>query len=158
MRILVTVSPLMYREAIALSIHDHRPDSEVLLAPPRPTDVRTVRFGPHVLVHDAEGAGPSPALAGGVVCRVEVLYTDSMVARVSTAGGGSYTIEDARMDDLLAIVDEAEGLASGPAPEGEAGAGRGRPGPRASRGGPSPPIPLRPPPRGLPPRRRSPRW
>ena len=109
-RIVVTVSPLMYREVIALSIHDRRPYSEVLLAPPWPTDVRTVRFGPHVLVHDAEGAGPSPALAGGVVCLVEVLYTDSMAARVSLADGGSYTIEDACMDDLIAIVDEAEKL------------------------------------------------
>jgi hypothetical protein len=32
-RILVTVSPLMYREAIALSIHERRPDSEVLSPP-----------------------------------------------------------------------------------------------------------------------------
>ncbi len=72
MRIIVTVSPLMYREAIALSIYDRRPDSEVLIAPPWPMDVRGDRFGPHVLVHDAEEAGLPPALAGGVACRVRV--------------------------------------------------------------------------------------
>ncbi len=65
-------------------------------------------------MHDAEEDGLPPALAGGVVCRVEVLYTDDgMAARVSTAGGGSYTIEDARMDDLLALVDGAAVLTPG---------------------------------------------
>lgn len=35
MRILVTVKPRMYREAIALSIHQHHPDFVVTLAPLR---------------------------------------------------------------------------------------------------------------------------
>jgi hypothetical protein len=39
-----------------------------------------------------------------------VLYTDGMAARVSV-GDSSYTIEDASMDDLLSLVDEAEALA-----------------------------------------------
>jgi hypothetical protein len=33
--------------------------------------------------------------------------------RVSVAGGASYTLEDASMEDLLSLVDEAEGLISG---------------------------------------------
>ena len=69
-------------------------------------------FAPHVLVrNDGDGAVPEELLRS-VVCRVEVLYTDSMATRVSLAGGGSYAVEDACMEDLLAIVDEAEGLAS----------------------------------------------
>jgi hypothetical protein len=43
---------------------------------------------------------------------MEVLYTDGMAARVSV-GGSSYIIEDASMEDLLALVDKAESLASG---------------------------------------------
>jgi hypothetical protein len=35
-----------------------------------------------------------------------------MAARVSV-GERSYTIEDASIDDLLALVDKAEGMASG---------------------------------------------
>ena len=35
-RILVIISPRLYREVIALSIHRRRPDFEVLLAPPAP--------------------------------------------------------------------------------------------------------------------------
>ncbi len=112
MRILVTVSPLMYREAIALSIHHHRPGSEVLLAPPWPTDVRTGRFGPHVLVHDAEEAGLPPAVAGGVACRVRVRVADRVDVTVE-AGGSVYEVRDADLGDLLAIVDEAEAIASG---------------------------------------------
>jgi hypothetical protein len=69
-------------------------------------------FAPHLLVrNDGDGAVPE-GLLEGVVCRVEVLYTDHMATRVSTADGEPYAIEDACMDDLLAIVDEAEGLAS----------------------------------------------
>ena len=51
-------------------------------------------------------------LLGSVVCRMEVLYTDDMAARVSV-GDSSYTIEDATMEDLLSLVDEAEELVSG---------------------------------------------
>jgi hypothetical protein len=50
---------------------------------------------------------------GSVVCRVEVLYTDHMGVRVSVVGARSYTIEDASMEDLISLVDEAEGLISG---------------------------------------------
>jgi hypothetical protein len=68
-------------------------------------------FAPHVLVrNDSDGVVPEGML-GSVVCRMEVLYTDGMAARVSV-GGNSYTIEDASIEDLLALVDEAEGLIS----------------------------------------------
>ena len=111
-RVLVTVEPRMYREAIALAIQHHRPDAEVLLASEGVADGRVSGFAPHLLVRNDGGAAFPEGLLEGVVCRAEVLYTDSMATRVSLAGGGSYTIEDACMDDLLALVDEAEGLAS----------------------------------------------
>ena len=41
-----------------------------------------------------------------------MLFTDGMVARVSV-GDRSYEIEDASIEDLLALVDEADGLVSG---------------------------------------------
>ena len=44
---------------------------------------------------------------------MEVLYTDGMAARVSVASGDPYEVEDASKGDLLALVDEAEGLVSG---------------------------------------------
>jgi len=111
-RVLVTVEPKMYREAIALAVQHHRPDAEVLLAPESVADGQVSGFVPHLLVrNDGHGAVPEELLEG-VVCRAEVLYTDSMATRVSLADGRSYTIEDACMDDLIAIVDDAEGLVS----------------------------------------------
>ena len=112
LRILVTVSPLMYREVIALSIHDRRPDSEVLIAPPWPTDGRTGRFGPHVVVHDAEEAGLPPALAGGVTCRVRVRVAGRVGVTVE-AGGAVSEVRDADLEDLFGALDEAEGLLNG---------------------------------------------
>ena len=112
-RVLVTVEPRMYREVIALAVHKNRPEAEVVLVPESTMDGQVDGFAPHVLVRNhGDGVIPERVL-GSVVCRVEVLYTDHMSARVIVAGGRSYTIDDASMDDLLSLVDEAEGLASG---------------------------------------------
>jgi hypothetical protein len=112
-RVLVTVEPRMYREAIALAVQRNRPEAEVMLVPEDGLDGQVKDFAPHVLVrNDPDGVVPEGML-GSVVCRMEVLYTDHMAARVSVVGASSYTIEDASMEDLLALVDKAEGLASG---------------------------------------------
>ncbi len=112
-RVLVTVEPKMYRQAIALGVQRARPHSEVLLAPEDVLDGQVEVFAPHVLVRsDSHSQIPEEKL-GSVVLLVEVLYTDSMSVRVSGAGSDPYTIEDTSMDDLLSLVDEAEGLASG---------------------------------------------
>jgi hypothetical protein len=111
-RVLVTVEPRMYSEAIAVAVQRNRPEAEVMLVPEEILDGQVADFAPHVLVrNDTDGAVPEGML-GSVVCRMEVLYTDGMAARVSV-GASSYTIEDVSMEDLLALVDEAEGLVSG---------------------------------------------
>ena len=61
--------------------------------------------------NDSDRAVPE-GLLGSVVCRIEVFFTDGMAARVSVAER-SYRIEDASLEDLLSLVDEAETLASG---------------------------------------------
>jgi hypothetical protein len=75
-------------------------------------DGQVKEFAPHVLVRNDSDRAVPKGLLGSLVCRVEVLYTDGMAARVSV-GGNSYTIEDASMEDLLSLVDEAEELLSG---------------------------------------------
>ena len=111
-RVLVTVEPRMYREAIALALQRARPHSEVMLAPENVLDGQLGDFAPHVLVrNDSDREIPEGQL-GSVVLSVEVLYTDGMSTRISV-GARSYAIEDATMDDLISLVDEAEGLASG---------------------------------------------
>jgi hypothetical protein len=112
-RVLITLEPRMYREAIALALRRSRPDSEVLLAAEESLNGQVHDFAPHVLVRSDSGREVSEEKLGSVLCRVEVLYTDHRGVRVSVAGGRSYTIEDASMDDLISLVDEAEGLISG---------------------------------------------
>lgn len=108
MRILVTVKPQMYREALALALHEHRPDDEVLLAPPELLDGQAKDFGPHVLLrNDTDGAVPEGL--ENVVCRIEVLFSDGLNAKIRL-GGRFWKIEDISIDDLLGILDEVEGI------------------------------------------------
>ena len=112
-RVLITLEPRMYREAIALALRRSRPHSEVLLAAEESLNGQVHDFAPHVIVRSDSGREVPEGQPGSVVCRVEVLYTDDMGVRVIVVGGRSYTIEDASMEDLISLVDEAEGLISG---------------------------------------------
>ena len=83
MRVLVTVSPRIYREAVAFSLQSSRPDIEVRAASPKDAELELAGFRAHLLVHnDIDGLG-SEAM-GSVFCRVEVPYSDGMDARVRT--------------------------------------------------------------------------
>jgi hypothetical protein len=118
-RVLVTLSPLMYREAVvALSVQRDRPGLvDVRLAPPEAAEAELVSFRPHLLVHDdtrgdpRRGFAPIPEAAlETVLHRLEVLYSDGMDARIS-ADGRLTEIRDASTDDLLGAVDAASSLA-----------------------------------------------
>jgi hypothetical protein len=117
-RVLVTLSPRMYREAVALSIQRGRPGLvDVRLAPPEALEAQIASFRPHLLVHDEasadarDGAVPVPETAlEAVPYRLEVLYSDGMDARIS-ADGRISEIRDASTDDLLETVDAAGSLA-----------------------------------------------
>ena len=119
-RVLVTLSPRMYREAVALSIQRGRPGLvDVRLAPPEASEAQIASFRPHLLVHDEasadarDGAVPVPETAlQAVPYRLEVLYSDGMDARIS-ADGRISEIRDASTNDLLEAVDAAGSLAEG---------------------------------------------
>jgi len=110
-RVLVALSPRMYRQAIALSIHRNRPGLDVGAASPEAAVGEIESFRPRLLVHDDTAPIPEGALAG-VPCRVEVLYSGSMDARVS-ADGRLERIGDMDVGDLLRVVDRAAALAGG---------------------------------------------
>ncbi len=108
MRILITVAPLMYREALAMAIHQDRPDIEVLIGTLGELDGQTEAFDPHLLIrNDTDGADMS--LQTGVLCWIEVLYSDGLNARVSL-DGKVWEIEDISIENLLGLVKEAETL------------------------------------------------
>ena len=102
MRVLVSVSPRMYREAIALSIQRNRPGLDVRLAPPEAAEEELAFFRPHLLIHDDTVPIPKEILEG-VPTRVEILYSDSMDARVRVDGMVSQ-MRDMSTEDLLRTV------------------------------------------------------
>ncbi|MDP9487973.1 MAG: hypothetical protein M3Q49_19650 [Actinomycetota bacterium] len=107
MRVLVTVSPQMYRQAVAIAILRHRPDAEVLIASPEDLDGQARSFAPHAVVRNDDGEQLD--VPEGVVCWVGVLITDSMNARISV-GGRVTGAHDVSIEKLIAALDEAEAL------------------------------------------------
>ena len=109
MRVLVTITPQMYRQAVALPIQRQRPGLDVRVASPEATQGELASFRPHLLVHnDNDGLGPEAV--AGIPCRVEVQYSDSMDARISAEGEVS-TARDMSTEDMLRVVDVAISLA-----------------------------------------------
>jgi hypothetical protein len=106
-RILVTISPRLYREVLALCIHRRRPDFDVLIAPPWPLDGRAERFEPHVLVHDADEAGLPPALAEDVVCRMRILKKPDRIDATIELGGTTSEVRDACLEDVFEVLEGA---------------------------------------------------
>ncbi len=102
MRVLVTISPKMYREAVAASIQHARSGLEVRVADPEDAELELAGFRPHLLVHNDTAPIPEEALEG-VPTRVEMLYSDSMDARV-VAGGMVSQVRDISTEDLLRTV------------------------------------------------------
>jgi hypothetical protein len=104
-RVLITLTPRMYREAIAHSLGRSRPDFEVRIAAPEGAEEEVRSFGPHLLVrNDTDGLEPS--VLEGVPCWVEVLYSDSMDAKISVDGRVEES-EDISTEELLRVADEA---------------------------------------------------
>lgn len=105
MRILVTVSPRMYRQAIAFSIEERFPGHEVRTASPQAAAKEVAHFRPHLLVrNDTDGLGQNDL--DDVPFWVEVRYSDSMNARFCAAGELSEA-HDMSIEEFLGVVEEA---------------------------------------------------
>jgi hypothetical protein len=95
----------MYREATALSLHRHRPHFEVRIGAPEAAEEEVKAFRPHLLVHhDTDGLDTK--VLEGVLCWVEVCYSDSMDAKISV-DGRLEKVRDISTEDLLHVADEA---------------------------------------------------
>ncbi|MDQ3568326.1 MAG: hypothetical protein M3397_09620 [Actinomycetota bacterium] len=108
MRILITVAPLMYREALAIAVHQDLPESEVMIGSLGQLDGQAENFAPHLLIrNDTDGADMS--LQTGALCWIEVLYSNGLNARISL-DGAVWEIDDIGIEDLLGLVRKAEKL------------------------------------------------
>jgi hypothetical protein len=110
-RILISITPLMYREVLALTIR-RRSDFEVLLASSGSVDGRAERFWPHVLMQDAKEAVTLIGLPDGVLCRVRMLITERLDATVELDGTAS-EVRDVLFEDLFEVLEKAEALSKG---------------------------------------------
>jgi ABC-type lipopolysaccharide export system ATPase subunit len=74
-------------------------------AAPADAEEEVILFAPHLLVHD-DTAGVDPRVLEGIQSLVEMLYSDSMGARVSVDGRVEEN-PDISMDVLLRVADDA---------------------------------------------------
>lgn len=111
MRILITVKPQMYRETLALALHEHRPGDEVMLGPSETLDGQAGDFDPHLLVRN-DNDETAPEDLNSIVCRIEILFSDGMGARINL-DGRIWQTEDMSVRDLLAVLDDAEKVIAG---------------------------------------------
>jgi hypothetical protein len=105
-RVIVAIAPRSYREALALYVRQQRPQAEVLIVAPEALAAETQRLEPHLVVSNEVPEG----LRGSALSWIEVLFEDSLDARVSVDNRSMRKIEDIGMDDLLEILDETEEL------------------------------------------------
>ena len=105
MRILVTITPRMYREAVALYLLQHRPGYEVRSSAPENIEEEVILFAPHLLVRN-DTDGMEPGVLRRVPCWIEVLYSNGMDARISVDGRVEES-PDISTAVLLRVADEA---------------------------------------------------
>jgi hypothetical protein len=94
----------MYRETLALAIHRHNPDFEVMIADPASLSMEAERFGPHALVRDDDGV--EVGSSDGVVCWVGITSDNHLHARTGVDGEVS-EVRGVNLYELLAVLDEA---------------------------------------------------
>jgi len=100
----------MYRQTLAEYLGKSRPSAEIRTADPEDLDGEVDLFRPHlVLSHDEVGSGRRVR----AFSMVEILYSDSLDARVSVDDRDPARVEDMKIEDLLAVLDETEELISG---------------------------------------------
>ena len=108
MRILVSIAPRSYREAIGRTLSNDRPHHEVRIAAPEDLEREVAHFEPHLIVVNKV----TPRAQETVTSVIRVMYEDSLNARVYVDGQESSEVQDISMKDLLAAVDETERIVS----------------------------------------------
>ena len=109
MRILVAVSPTMYREALGQIVRSDRSDDNVRLADPQALDRAAGSFGPHLIVSTDDA--PEVRKEGTLTSSwVVIRYHDSLSASVFVDGQDPRLVQDTSIEDLLGVVEETRRL------------------------------------------------
>ncbi len=89
-------------------MQQHRANLEVKVAPPEGLDQEVGGFEPHLVVCNET----TPLVQANVLSWVEILFEDSLDARVTVDNHQPSRVEDIGMDDLLRVIDETEKMVS----------------------------------------------
>ena len=108
MRILVSIAPRSYREAIARTLTKERPHHEVRIAAPEDLGREVAQFEPHLVVVNEV----TTRVQETVTSVIRIMYEDSLAARVYVDDQESSEVQDISMKDLLGAVDETERIVS----------------------------------------------
>jgi DNA-binding NarL/FixJ family response regulator len=107
MRILVAVSPTMYRETLSHVIRRYRPDDDVRLAAPEALDQEAPSFRPHLIVCTDD----APEVRGiSVPSWIVIRYHDHLSASVFLDGQDPRLVQDIAIEDLLGVAEETQRL------------------------------------------------
>jgi hypothetical protein len=84
--------------------------TEVRIAAPHAAEEEMRDFAPHLLVRNDTDGLEEAGLLAGIPCRVEVLYSDSMDAKISVDGRVE-EVRDMSTEELLRVADRAASIA-----------------------------------------------
>ena len=107
MRILLANEPRAYREVIAAAFQALRPNHEVISVSPDDLDAEVERLDPEFVLCSQL----TPAVQQHPRSWV-VLYPDGQTQAVICVDGQRTTAGDVEFDQLLAIIDQTEGLST----------------------------------------------
>ena len=108
MRILIALSPTMYRETLAHVLRTGRPSHEVRLADPQVLDREASSFGPHLIM--CNDYAPKVREEVSVPSWVVIRYHDHLSASVFVDGQDPRLVQDTSIEDLLGVVEETRRL------------------------------------------------
>jgi hypothetical protein len=107
-RVLIAIAPTMYGQALAYTLQKSRPTAEVARVEPGGVDRQLDGFAPQLVVCN----GTNDELKALAPSWVVLTYEARGIEATVFLGGRRSTIEDVGMEDLLAVMDEAERLSA----------------------------------------------
>jgi hypothetical protein len=110
MRILVAVTPIMYRQTLAHILRTDRPNDDVHVADPEALEQEASSFRPHLIVCTDN---VSEVREVSVLSWVVIRYHDSLSASIFLEGQATRLVQDIALEDLIEVVEETQRLVLG---------------------------------------------
>jgi hypothetical protein len=105
----------MYGESLAYVLKKNRPQAEVVRVEASELDGQLESFDPQLVVYNGP---PNEVVKALAPSRVELSYEARGITASVCLGGRRTRVEDVEVEDVLAMVDEAERLSQSSRPDG----------------------------------------